>query len=135
MFVPFFFVVSGMKLDVHALVSSGGAVAKLFLFLGLFLVVRGTPAMLLYRRVLSHRERVSLAFLSSTQLPLVVAITDLATSTGHMRPSTAAALVGAAALSTLIFPVVGLRIASRSAVTADADGQIPGAVNVDADGP
>ncbi len=130
-FVPFFFVVSGMKLDVHALVSSGGAVAKLFLFLGLFLVVRGTPAVLLYRRVLSQRERVSLAFLSATQLPLVVAITDLATSTGHMRPSTAAALVGAAALSTLIFPIVGLRIASRSGVTADADGQIPGALTVD----
>jgi Kef-type K+ transport system membrane component KefB len=110
-FVPFFFVVSGMKVDVHALVSSGGAVAKLFLFLALFLVVRGTPSLLLYRRVLRKRERYALAFLSSTQLPLVVAITDLAVSSGHMRPSTSAALVGAAALSTLIFPMVGLRIA------------------------
>jgi hypothetical protein len=31
----------------------------------------------------------ALAFLSSTQLPLVVAITDLATSEGHMRASRA----------------------------------------------
>jgi Kef-type K+ transport system membrane component KefB len=122
-FVPFFFVVSGMNLDVHALFSSAGAVAKLFLFLALFLVVRGTPAILLYRRTLDHRERVALAFLSATQLPLVVAITDLATSSGHMRPSTAAALVGAAALSTLIFPMIGLKVVPAPRVlTGAADG-------------
>jgi len=48
--------------------------------------------------------------MSATQLPLVLAITTLATNTGHMRPSTAAALVGAAVLSTLIFPILGLRL-------------------------
>ena len=109
-FVPFFFVVSGMNLDVDALVSSGGAVAKLFLFLLLFLVVRGVPALLLYRDVLNRRERYALALFSSTQLPLVVAITALATAAGHMRASTAAALVGAAALSTLIYPAIAVRI-------------------------
>ena len=46
----------------------------------------------------------------STQLPLVLAITTLAVETGHMRPSTAAALVGAAVLSTLVFPILGLRL-------------------------
>ena len=45
----------------------------------------------------------------STQLPLVLAITTLARDSGHMRASTAAALVGAAVLSTLVFPVLGLR--------------------------
>ncbi len=109
-FVPFFFIVSGMNLDVTALFASPGGVAKLFLFLALFLVVRGIPALALYRRVLDRRERIALALLSSTQLPLVVAISDLAVSDGHMRPSTAAALIGAAALSTLIFPIIGLRI-------------------------
>jgi hypothetical protein len=48
--------------------------------------------------------------MSSTQLPLVLAITTLATDTGNMRASTAAALVGAAVLSTLVFPVVGLKV-------------------------
>ena len=113
-FVPFFFVVSGMRLDVRALFASPGAVAKIVLFFFLFLVVRGTPALVLYRNVLDRDERRALAFLSSTQLPLVVAITSLATSSGHMRPSTAAALVGAAVLSTLVFPIVGLRIAKRA---------------------
>lgn len=114
-FVPFFFVVSGMKLDVSALFASPGGVEKLGLFVVLFLVVRGAPVLLLYRHVLGRRERTALAFLCSTQLPLVVAITGLATSSGHMRPSTAAALVGAATLSTLIFPVAGLRINKRAA--------------------
>ena len=75
MFIPFFFVVSGMKLDVAALFSSVGAIAKMFLFFGLFLVVRGTPALLLYGDVLNRRDRLSLAFFTSTQLPLVLAIT------------------------------------------------------------
>jgi hypothetical protein len=52
----------------------------------------------------------------STQLPLVLAITTLATSSGHMRASTAAALVGAAVLSTLVFPVLGLRIRGQAVV-------------------
>ncbi len=73
-FVPFFFIVSGMKLGVAALFASVGGVAKMALFLALFLIVRGAPALLLYRTVLDRRERIALALLSSTQLPLVVAI-------------------------------------------------------------
>jgi Kef-type K+ transport system membrane component KefB len=111
-FVPFFFIVSRMKLDVAALFASPSGVIKCFVFFVLFLVVRGTPALVLYRRVLTQRQRASLAFLSSTQLPLVVAITDLAIASGHMRASTAAALVGAATLSTLVYPIAGLRMAT-----------------------
>jgi Kef-type K+ transport system membrane component KefB len=109
-FVPFFFVVSGMKLDVAALFASVSGVVKMFVFFFLFLIVRGTPALVLYRRVLQARDRVALAFMSSTQLPLVLAITTVAVASEHMSPSTAADLVGAAVLSTLVFPIVGLRL-------------------------
>jgi Kef-type K+ transport system membrane component KefB len=110
-FIPFFFVVSGMRLDIDALFSSVSGVAKLAIFFVLFLVVRGTPAMLLYRGVLPLREdRVALALFTATQLPLVVAITTVAVDGGHMRSSTAAALVGAGALSTLAGPLHGLRM-------------------------
>ncbi len=109
-FVPFFFVVSGMSLDVNALFANVSGVLKMGLFFVLFLVVRGTPALLFYRGVLGARDRLALAFMSSTQLPLVLAITALATASGRMRASTAAALVGAAVLSTLVFPIVGLRL-------------------------
>jgi Kef-type K+ transport system membrane component KefB len=115
-FIPFFFVVSGMRLDVDALFSSVGSVAKMGTFFVLFLVVRGTPAMLLYRRVLPLRQdREALALFTATQLPLVVAITTVAVDGGHMRSSTAAALVGAGALSTLAGPLHGLHVRRSSA--------------------
>ena len=118
LFIPFFFVVSGMRLDVAALFSTAGAIAKMVLFFGLFLVVRGTPALLLYGDVFNRRDRLSLAFFTSTQLPLVLAITTVARETGHMHPSTAASLVGAAVLSTLVFPILGLRLRGDAPIEA-----------------
>ena len=108
--IPFFFITSGMNIDLTALVSSARALIELPVFLGLFLVVRGLPALLLYRSVLDSRERLSLALLSATQLPLVVAITTIGVDTGNMRASTAAALVGAGVLSVLIYPSLALAI-------------------------
>lgn len=109
-FIPFFFVVSGMQIEVAALFASVSGVVKLLVFFVLMLVVRGVPALLLYRSVLDQGERVALALFSSTQLPMVLAITTVAQETGHMRTSTAASLVGAAVLTTLVFPMVALRL-------------------------
>jgi Kef-type K+ transport system membrane component KefB len=108
-FVPFFFITSGLEFNLNAL-GSAEAIAKLVMFLGLFLVVRGVPAMLLYRNALALRDRAALAFYCATELPLVVAITTIAIDAGKMRSSTAAGLVGAAMLSTLIYPFVGLAL-------------------------
>lgn len=123
-FVPFFFVTSGISFDLAAL-GSLGAMLKLVMFFGLFLVVRGLPAMLLYRGVLGVRDRAALAFYCATELPLVVAITTIATETGHMRTSTAAGLVGAAMLSTLVYPFVGLAL--RKSAEAEQGEQPPAA--------
>jgi Kef-type K+ transport system membrane component KefB len=122
-FVPFFFVTSGIEFDLAAL-GSAEAIAKLFLFLGLFLVVRGVPALLLYRGVLNVRDRAALAFYSATELPLVVAITTIAVDQGHMKTSTAAGLVGAAMLSTLIYPFVGMALRQRSRDEAPGDAAV-----------
>ena len=92
------------------------------MFLLLFLVVRGVPALLLYRKVLDARDRVALAFFSSTQLPLVVAITTIAVDEGEMRTVTAAALVSAAVLSTAIYPLIGLKLRRDSASSETAVG-------------
>lgn len=120
--IPFFFITSGMKFDIEALISSPTGLLKLPLFVGLFLLVRGAPALLLYRGVLDGRDRLALAFYSSTELPLVVAITTVAIDTGHMRASTAAALVGGAVISTLVFPMVGMRLrGGRTAESADEE--------------
>jgi len=119
-FVPFFFITSGLEFNLGAL-GSAEAIAKMALFLVLFLVVRGTPALLLYRRVLSATERRALAFFCATELPLVVAITTIAVDAGKMRTSTAAGLVGAAMLSTLIYPFIGLALQKRAMAEQTSD--------------
>jgi Kef-type K+ transport system membrane component KefB len=124
--VPFFFVSSGINFDLDALFASAGALLKVPLFLALFLVVRGAPALLLYRGVLDARARAALAFFSATALPLVVAITTVAQDGGHMSSSTAAALVGAAILSPLIFPLVGLSVRKSAGQPSPAASEAAG---------
>lgn len=108
-FVPFFFVTSGIAFNLTAL-GSAIAIGKLFLFFALFLVVRGLPMLLLYGKDMGLRDRAALAFYAATELPLVVAITTIAIDAGHMRTSTAAGLVGAAMLSTLVYPFVAMAL-------------------------
>ena len=109
-FIPFFFITSGLKFNLTALTDDPIRLLELPLFLAMFLVVRGVPALLLYRRELDRPDRKALALFSSTELPLVVAITTIAIDRGHMRASTAASLVGAAILSTTIYPLLALRL-------------------------
>jgi len=124
-FVPFFFITSGIEFDLGAL-GSVTALLKLAMFFCLFLVVRGVPALLLYRRVFQARQRAALAFYSATELPLVVAITTIATEEGHMKTSTAAGLVGAAMLSTLIFPFVGQALQKRAVEAGETGPPVSG---------
>jgi Kef-type K+ transport system membrane component KefB len=123
-FVPFFFITSGIEFDLGAL-GSAEALAKMLLFFVLFLVVRGTPALLLYRKVLSATERRALAFFSATELPLVVAITAIAVDAGKMRVTTSAGLVGAAMLSTLVYPFIGMALQKRAMAEQDEEPLTP----------
>jgi hypothetical protein len=72
------------------------------------LVARGVPVFLLYRKVLTPPERVPMALLSGTGLPLIVVITSIALAEGRILPVNAAALVAAGMLSVLLFPALGL---------------------------
>jgi len=132
-FVPFFFVTSGIAFDLTAL-GSAEAIGKLVLFFALFLVVRGVPMLLLYGKEMDFRDRTALAFYSATELPLVVAITTIAVEAGHMRSSTAAGLVGAAMLSTLVFPFVGMAL-RKDALAEEADHPEPTGPFPEGEGP
>lgn len=114
--IPFFFIISGMNLDVEALFGSLSGALKLPLFFVLMLIVRGVPALLFYRKVLPANQLKPLGLLSATQLPIVVAITSIGLENGNMRPSTAAALVGAAVLTVLVFPTIALRMLKKADV-------------------
>jgi Kef-type K+ transport system membrane component KefB len=112
--VPIFFIVSGMDFDLGALVSGPANLARMGLFVVLFVAVRGIPAVTLYVRDLNRTERSGLALFSATALPLVVVIANLGVATHRMHPVTAAALVGAAIVSVLVFPSGGLALARRA---------------------
>jgi Kef-type K+ transport system membrane component KefB len=108
-FVPVFFVTTGLRYDLRALISSRLALLQLPMFLGLFVVVRGLPA-LLARRELDPRSRIALGLLSATQLPLVVAIAQMGVRSGRLKEETAASLVGAGMASVLLFPIAALAL-------------------------
>ncbi len=121
--VPIFFIVSGTRFDLRALIHQPVALARVPLFLVLFLVVRGAPAMLLYRKVLEQKQRWALAFFSATGLPIIVVITTVGVAEGRMLPVNAAALVAAGMLSVFVYPLLGLRQlqAANGAVPAPGD--------------
>lgn len=114
--IPFFFVWSGMTLDLSALVHNANHVLLIPVFLALFLLVRGAPA-ILYRKELTKKELLPLALYSGTALPLVVAITNVAIATAGMNRDIATAMVGAGVLSVLIFPAAAQALLAGSSST------------------
>jgi Kef-type K+ transport system membrane component KefB len=109
-FIPLFFVASGMSLDIRSIAE---APLRLLAFFVLLLVVRGVPALFLYRDALPLVRRVQLMFLTATALPLLVALAEIGLRNGTMLPENAAALVGAGALSVLVFPMAAVMIERR----------------------
>jgi hypothetical protein len=76
----------------------------------LFVVVRGLPVSLLAPRDLPPPDRRALTLFASTALPLVVAITTIGLDDQVLSSGEAAAPVGAAMISVLLFPLPALRI-------------------------
>jgi Kef-type K+ transport system membrane component KefB len=111
-FVPIFFVTSGVRFDGHALFSSGSALAHVPLYFGCFLVVRGLPA-LVYRGLIGSRLSVAAGFLQATTLSFVVVATQIGMELGLLSRATGAALVAAALLSVLVYPLVALSLLAK----------------------
>ncbi|MGW6420775.1 cation:proton antiporter [Streptomyces sp. NPDC055055] len=112
--VPVFFVVTGIEFDLDSLLAGGRPLILLPVFLLLFLVVRGGPIWLLAPRDLDRTDRGGLVLYGSTALPLVVAITTIGVDDKAMPAGEAAALVGAAMVSVLVFPLLALRLRARA---------------------
>ena len=121
-FIPIFFVTSGMKLDVDSIVANP---LRLVVFFGLLFAVRGLPALVVYRGHLNSLERWQMVFLTATALPLLVALSEVGLESGLMLPENAAALVGAGALSVLVFPLVAVGLQSRVHHAPVAEGRGP----------
>jgi len=122
-FIPIFFISSGMSLDLKAIAHDP---LRMLLFFALLLIVRGLPSLLIYRRELPARQRVEMTFITATTLPLLIALVDIGQQDGVMLPATAAALVGAGVLSVLVYPLIAVTL-HRSAPPTPADVAVPAA--------
>ena len=136
-FVPLFFVVSGMAINPMA-------VAKYPLLLVLFIVallaVRALPVFFGLRiapetRAMDRHARATVALYCTTALPLIVAITNIATGADAMSPDIASLLVAAGGITVLLMPLLASvafgRITNKSHANAcpveeDADGRHDG---------
>ena len=108
-FIPVFFVASGLQFDLRALFASGTALLRVPLFLLCLLAVRGLPA-LLYRPLIGGRPALVAALLQATSLPFIVAAAMIGLELGQLDEATAAALVAAGLLSVLLFPLGALAL-------------------------
>jgi Kef-type K+ transport system membrane component KefB len=111
-FIPVFFVTSGVRYDLDALTSSGSTLARVPIFLAALLLVRGLPA-LLYRPLLPPRRVFIAALMQATSLPFIVAGTAIGRDLGLITAGSAAALIAAGLLSVLIFPAASLALLKR----------------------
>jgi Kef-type K+ transport system membrane component KefB len=118
-FIPLFFVVSGANLDVESIAENPG---RLVIFFVLMALVRGLPQYFLYRGAIPDiRQRARFSLLVATALPIIVAVTALEVESGIMLPANAAALVGAGALTVLLFPLIGNALVKGRSMTTDPD--------------
>jgi Kef-type K+ transport system membrane component KefB len=108
-FIPFFFITSGMQLDVRALFTGGAALALVPVFLLALLLARGLPA-ILYRPMVGDRGSLAAALLQATSLPFIVAATGIGMELGILSPAIGTAMVVAGLLSVVMFPLGALTI-------------------------
>lgn len=107
-FIPLFFVVSGMAINPMAVAEY----PLLFvLFIVALLLVRALPIYVALRispetRDMDGHSRATIAFYCTTALPLIVAITNIATGAGAMSADIASLLVAAGGLTVFLMPLL-----------------------------
>src|SRR5690606_5252955 len=109
-FVPFFWITTGLQFDLDALLETPVALLRVPIFLGGLLLARGLPA-LLYVRLVGTRQAVSLGLLQATSLSFIVVAAQLEQTLGLIVSATNAAPNTAALISALVFPDLALAVA------------------------
>jgi Kef-type K+ transport system membrane component KefB len=109
-FIPMFFILSGVNLDIASIIANPWPMFAVFVLL---ILVRGLPTFILYRGILPDtRQRTRLSLYTATGLPIIVAVTSIQVSAGVMSTNDAAELVAAGVLSVMVFPFLA-RILKR----------------------
>ncbi|MBV8159999.1 MAG: cation:proton antiporter [Acidimicrobiia bacterium] len=112
--VPFFFVATGLTLNMRALFSSWSAAREIVEFLVALLVVRGVPAAL-YRHRFGARRAYVAGLMQATSLTFVVVATELGAQLHKIDELTKAAFITGGLISVVVFPALALVLFGRQA--------------------
>jgi Kef-type K+ transport system membrane component KefB len=114
MLIPVFFVSSGMRFDLDALVDDASTLVLVPIFLAALLVARGLPALLYRSQIGSARATAAAGLLQATSLPFIVTASMIGVDIGVLTPAIASAFIAAGLLSALVFPALALTLVSGS---------------------
>ena len=120
--IPLFFVTSGMAISLSAVAAHPFLLVSL---VGAILLVRGVPIVALERfhgtiERVGWSDATRIGLYGATGLPIIVAVTGLASSTGIIPTWLASLLVVAGALSVLLFPLLAFLL-GRAVVESAAN--------------
>ena len=118
-FIPIFFVASGIRFELSAL-ASASVLIQVPVFLLALVLVRGVPAVL-YRKVASGKQMVAAGLLQATSLPFIVAAAQIGMSLGTLSRETGAAMIAAGLLSVVFFPAGALSLLKSGEPTPGRD--------------
>jgi Kef-type K+ transport system membrane component KefB len=108
-FVPVFFVATGVQFDLTAMFANATNLARVPIFVAALLVARGLPA-LVYKSLATSRQTLAAALLQATSLSFLVVAGQIGVQLHLLRPAVYAALVAAGLLSVLLFPLTALTL-------------------------
>jgi Kef-type K+ transport system membrane component KefB len=109
--IPVFFITSGMAIDPRVVAAQP---LTLLAFVLSILLVRGVPVLLASRlerdppggpRAFSGRDSLRIGLYAATGLPIIVAVTSVAVSSGQMTDQQASLLVAGGAITVLVLPI------------------------------
>ena len=115
-FIPVFFVTTGLNFDLDALFGSTKALVMVPIFLAALLAVRGIPA-LLYRPLVGGQRAAIAGILQATSLPLHRRGRRDRDRARLLSQAESAALIAAGLMSVMISPAAGLVLLRRAGMT------------------
>ena len=119
LFVPAFFVTSGLRFDLDQ-ITGVAEVGRAVLFFVALIAIRTIPAML-YRPYLTWRECLASGLLQSTNLSFVVVAVTVGIELGQLREINGSALIMAGLASAVVLPGVATALLGGAREEAGAD--------------
>ena len=111
-FVPFFFVASGIDFNLPELFDDAGDWIRLPLFVVAILLVHLIPAGL-YLRSMSRPTALAAGLLQATSFSFIIVATQIGLQLHIMVPDTATSLVGAGVITVIAFPALAFRLLEK----------------------